>query len=107
MFPDFVAYVGEAPVIDYVIPAGSEIREAVTGIIKEHNAVLLTNPGVVTVGANLKEAFCRAQIIEDAAHSLMASLVAGKPRFLTKGEQEGIRNLEVEDYRRTLLEREK
>jgi L-fuculose-phosphate aldolase len=107
MFPDFVAYVGEAPVIDYVIPAGSEIREAVTGIIKEHNAVLLKNHGAVTVGANLKEAFYRAQIIEDAARSLMASLVAGKPRFLTKSEQEGIRNLEAEDYRRTLLKREK
>ena len=107
MFPDFVAYVGEAPVIDYVIPAGSEIREAVTGVIKEHNAVLLKNHGAVTVGANLKEAFYRAQIIEDAARSLMASLVAGKPRFLTKSEQEGIRNLEAEDYRRTLLKREK
>jgi L-fuculose-phosphate aldolase len=106
MFPDFVAYVGEAPVIDYVIPAGSEIREAVTGIIKEHNAVLLKNHGAVTVGANLKEAFNRAQIIEDAARSLMAALVAGKPRFLTKSEQEGIRNLEAEDYRRTLLKRE-
>ena len=103
MFPDFVAYVGEAPVVDYVIPAGTEIREAVTRIIKEHNAVLLKNHGAVTVGANLKEAFYRAQIIEDASRSILASLIAGKPRFLTREEQEGIRNLEAEDYRRTLL----
>jgi len=104
MFPDFVAYVGEAPVIDYVIPAGVEIREAVTRIIKDHNAVLLKNHGAVTVGANLKEAFYRAQIIEDASRSILASLIAGKPRFLTKEEQEGIKSLEAEDYRKALLQ---
>lgn len=105
MTPDFVAYVVQAPVIDYVIPAGVEIREAVTRVIKEHNAVLLKNHGAVTVGANLKEAFYRALIIEDASRILLASLIAGKVRFLTEEEQEGIRNLEAEDYRKTLLKR--
>jgi len=103
MFPDFVALLGEVPIIDYVIPAGREIREAVTAVIKDHDAALLVNHGAVTVGANLKEAFYRAEIIEDAARTLIASLTVGKPRFLTEEEVEGIRNLEAEDYRKALL----
>ena len=106
MFPDFVAFVEEVPVVDYVIPAGQEIRKAVTAVIKDHNAVLLVNHGAVTVGANLKEAFYRALIIEDAARILLASLTAGKPRFLTDKEIEGIKNLEAEDYRKALLKGE-
>ncbi len=105
MFPDFVALLGEVPVIDYVIPAGEKIRKAVTTVIKEHEAVLLANHGAVTVGANLKEAFCRAELIEDAARILLTSLTVGKPRFLTKKEVEEIRNLEAEDYRKTLLKK--
>lgn len=103
MFPEFVAFLGEVPVIDYVIPAGEKIRKAVTAAIKEHEAVLLVNHGAVTVGANLKEAFCRAEILEDAARILLTSLTVGKPRFLTEKEVEGIKNLEAEDYRKTLL----
>jgi len=105
MFPDFVALLGEVPIIDYVIPAGREIREAVTAVIRDHDAALLVNHGAVTVGANLKEAFYRAEIIEDAARVLIASLTVGKPRFLTEEEVEGIRNLEAEDYRKALLKK--
>ena len=105
MFPDFVALVGEVPVIDYVIPAGEEIRKAVTEVIKNYEAVLLRNHGVVTVGANLKEAFYRTCLIEESARALVTSMTVGKPRFLMEKEIEGIRNLKAEDYRKTLLKK--
>ncbi len=105
MFPDFVALVGEVPVIDYVIPAGEKIRKAVTKVIKRYDAVLLKNHGLVTVGNNLKEAFYRTEIIEEAARILIVSRIFGKPRFLKKKEIEGIKNLKAEDYRRMLLKK--
>lgn len=106
MFPDFVALLGEVPVIDYVIPAGEEIKKMVTATLKDHDAVLLVNHGAVTVGANLKEAFYRAELIENAARILIASLTVGKPRFLTGEEIKGIENLEAEDYRKALLKKQ-
>ena len=103
-FPDFVALLGkEVPIAEYVIPAGEEIRKAVTKIIKNHNAVLLKNHGAVTVGINLKEAFFRAQLLEETAKIIIAGKITGKLKFFTKKEIQGIDNLAAEDYRRVLL----
>lgn len=106
LFPDFVALVGpETPAVEYVIPAGEEIREAVTRVIKKgYNTVLLKNHGAVAVGDNLKEAYYRTLMLEDEAQFLMAILSIGKkPRYLNQSEVKGIENLEAEDYRKLLL----
>ena len=106
LFPDFVALVGpETPAVEYVIPAGDEIRKAVTKELKKgYDAVLLKNHGAVTVGDNLKEAYYRILLLEDTARFLMATLSIGKkPRYLTPTEVNGIKNLEAEDYRKLLL----
>jgi L-fuculose-phosphate aldolase len=108
LFPDFVALVGpEAPTVKYVIPAGEEIREAVTRVIKKgHNAVLLKNHGAVTVGDNLKEAYYRALMLEDAARFMTTILSIGKNiRYLSPAEVKGIECLEAEDYRKLLLKK--
>lgn len=76
-----------------------------TKVIKKYDAVLLKNHGLVTVGATLKEAFYRAEIIEEAARILIVSRIFGKPGFLNKREIEGIKNLEAEDYRKMLLKK--
>jgi len=104
LFPDFVALLGkEIPVAKYVIPAGEEIRKAVTKVIKNYDTVLLKNHGAVTVGANLKEAFFRAQLLEETAKIIIAGKITGKLKFFTKKEIQGIDNLAAEDYRRLLL----
>lgn len=104
LFPDFVAIVGrKVGYINYVIPAGEEIRKAVVKEIKKYNVVLLKNHGVVSVGENLKEAFVRNWIIEETAKMLFAGKMFGKTRYLTEKEILGIENLEAEDYRKTLL----
>ncbi|MFH2068799.1 MAG: class II aldolase/adducin family protein [Candidatus Omnitrophota bacterium] len=106
LFPDFVALVGpEAPVVEYVIPAGEEIREAVIKKLKKgYDTVLLKNHGAVAVGDNLKEAYYRSILLEDAARFMMAILSAGKKiRYLSPTEVEGIENMEAEDYRKLLL----
>lgn len=109
LFPDFVALLGpKIPVLDYVIPAGEEIRKAVTNVIKKGlNVVLLKNHGAVAVGDNLKEAYYRSLYLEDAARFLQVILSTGKKiRYMTPKEVEGIENLEAEDYRKLLLKGE-
>lgn len=108
LFPDFVALVGpETPAVEYVIPAGEEIRKAVTEKLKKgYDAVLLKNHGAVAVGDNLKEAYYRTLMLEDEARFLMATLSIGrKPRYLNPAEVKGIENLEAEDYRKLLLKK--
>ncbi|PIP16315.1 MAG: aldolase [bacterium (Candidatus Ratteibacteria) CG23_combo_of_CG06-09_8_20_14_all_48_7] len=108
MFPDFIALIGpEVPAVDYVIPAGEEIRKAVTSVIKKgYDVVLLKNHGAVALGANLKYAYFRSLYLEDAARFLWAILSTGKKvRYMTPKEVEGIENLEAEDYRKLLLKK--
>ncbi|MCX7705179.1 MAG: class II aldolase/adducin family protein [bacterium] len=105
-YPDFVAILGrEIPMVEYVIPAGEEIREAVVEQIKKYNVVLLKNHGAVCVGETLKEAFARAWLVEETAKMQMAGMIAGKIRYFTEKEIEGIENLKAEDYRKALLKK--
>ena len=103
--PDFAALVGpEVPVAEYVVPGGKELAEAVKRVVKKHNGVLLANHGLLTVGANLKEAYYRTLIIEDACKSLLAAKLLGKMRFFTPEQVAQIIGLEAERYRKSLLE---
>ncbi len=105
-FPDFVAILGrEIPLIEYVIPGGEEIRKAVVEQIKKYNAVLLKNHGAVCVGESLKEAFTRAWLVEETARMQFAGMLAGKIRYFTEKEIQGIEQLEAEDYRKALLKK--
>jgi L-fuculose-phosphate aldolase len=108
IFLEFVSLVGpKVPALDYIIPGGEELRKAVIRELKKkHNAVLLKNHGAVTVGDNLKEAYYRSLILEDAARFMMATLSIGKKvRYLSPAEVKGIENLEAEDYRKLLLKK--
>lgn len=105
-YPDFVAILGrEIPMVEYVIPAGEEIREAVVEKIKKYNVVLLKNHGVVCVGETLKEAFTRAWMVEETSKMQIIGMTAGKIRYFTEKEIEGIENLKAEDYRKALLKK--
>ncbi|HOL49699.1 MAG TPA: class II aldolase/adducin family protein [bacterium] len=105
-YPDFVAILGrEIPVIDYVIPAGEEIRQAVVEQIKKYNVVLLKNHGAVCVGTTLKEAFARSWMTEETSKMQSIGMMVGKIRYFTEEEIKGIENLEAEDYRKALLKK--
>jgi len=104
LLPDGVAMLGKnIPLVRYVIPAGSELAVAATEALKECDVALLANHGVLTVGANMREAYFRSIICEDAAKTYIAALIAGKPNILTDKEADEINNLEAEDYRRALI----
>ena len=108
LFPDFVAILGPmVPAIEYVIPAGEEIRKAVTAELKKGwNVLLLKNHGAIAVGSTLKETYYRSLLLEEAARYLVATLSVGrKIRYMTPDEVKGIENLEAEDYRKLLFKK--
>lgn len=104
MFPEFVADLGEIGYLDYILPTTKRLADAVARQIKNLNVVLMANHGVLTVGRNLKEAYYRSVIIEEAAKSLVAATVVGKPRFLSLKQIKEIRKLEAIQYRRQVME---
>lgn len=104
MFPEYVTYLGgEVPLLPYIIPSGDELAEAVGKVIGKYNVVSLKNHGALAVGGNLKEAFYRSIILEEAAKILFISKTVGTPTILTPSEVREIDNLTAEAYRRKLL----
>ena len=105
--PEFVALLGrEVPLAEYVVPTGPELAEVVVREIKDHNAVLLKNHGIVTVGRTLKEAYYRTLFVESAAISMVAARVMGGICLLTPEQAADIDNLQSEKYRRELLKKQ-
>jgi L-fuculose-phosphate aldolase len=105
MFPDQVALVGSIPAIDYVVPCSQELADAVVTAMVDPavNALLMQNHGLITVGNNLKEAYYRTEVIEDAARIYWIAATVGTPRTLSGEEATEILNLEAERYRQRLL----
>lgn len=102
--PDFVALVGRVPIVEFILPSGERLAQRVAEVIRDHQAVLLINHGCVTVGSTLREAFYRVLLIEEAARSLLASLMVNRQiRIFTEEEIAGIENLEAETYRKKCL----
>jgi len=104
IYPDLIALVGsDIPVLPYIVPGGKKLADAVAEVIVDHDAVLLGNHGVLTVGSNLREAYFRNLLIEEAAKTWLAAKAAGTPYVLTPEEVHEVYHLEAEDYRRALL----
>ncbi|HUX01703.1 MAG: class II aldolase/adducin family protein [Phycisphaerae bacterium] len=102
--PDFVAFVDRVEHVPFVMPAGPELAQAVEqALATGAPAVALRNHGFVTLGRTAREALVRMMCIEDGAKTQLAAMVAGKPRPLTPAEQDAIRNMDVEAYRRKVL----
>ena len=72
--------------IGYVRPETPELGKATGRAIKKHNAILLKNHGLITVGRNLQEAFLRTLAIERGALVYICCKSLGKVGFLKKGE---------------------
>lgn len=103
MFPEFVCEIDEIGYIEYVVPTTQKLADRISGIAKNYNVILMSNHGVLAFGDNLREAFYRCIIIEEAAKSLIAATIVGKPRFFTKEEIEEIRNLDSTSFRRSVI----
>lgn len=103
MFPDFVALIHRVVTLPYILPCTEELAQAVGSAVRGAEAVILTNHGAITVGTTLKEAFYRAQILEEAAKVTAIARLFGNPRVLSEKEQEELLALDAERYRQRVL----
>jgi len=105
LFPDFVVYLGSSvPEIEYVTPCTEEMGRLVAEKIKNASSCILKNHGAVTIGKSIKEAYIRMQVLEAGAQILFQAKLLGNPRVLTEREAQEILNLDIEQYRRKLLQ---
>jgi L-ribulose-5-phosphate 4-epimerase len=79
---------GEVNVAPYSSPASLNMGIETVQHINGKRAVILKHHGVVTVGANLKEALYAAIYMEDSAKVYLVAKAAGEPAVLTKEQSD-------------------
>lgn len=69
----------EVPLISYALPKASSQDAEIERALKSSNAMLIAGNGVLTVGADLEQAFLRTELVEHYAKILMNSLLFSGP----------------------------
>jgi L-ribulose-5-phosphate 4-epimerase len=68
---------GEVPVAGFEMPGSAELGRSALEVLHNRNACLMSNHGVVAIGATLQQAHIRAVYVEDAAKIYHMALQTG------------------------------
>ncbi len=77
VLPEVIVGLGRVPVVPYAAPGTKELSRALDAVITTHDAVLLENHGVVTVGEDVGAAHQRIETVEQAARILLVARLLG------------------------------
>ena len=67
VLPEVIVTLGQIPLVKYKTPSSEELAEIVGESAREHDAMLLENHGVVTIGIDLWSAYYSLERVEHAA----------------------------------------
>lgn len=81
--PEALVSLGPVPTTQYATPSSTENRDAIAGLIADHDCIILAHHGSLTVGRDLREAYLRLEILEHTAQAIAMAYQIGQPRSLT------------------------
>jgi L-fuculose-phosphate aldolase len=84
LIPEAVVMLGFVPTTEYATPSSTEDRDAIAGLIADHDAIILAHHGVLTVGSDLDEAYFRLETLEHTARTVATAYQLGRPRHLSE-----------------------
>ena len=67
LIPETVVLLGLIPTAPYSTPSSRENRDAITELINEHDAIMLSNHGSLTVANSLWDAYLKLECLEHSA----------------------------------------
>lgn len=69
--PEMLLGLGPVPVTEFAMPSTEEVPRSLLPFLKEHNALLLANHGVLTWGKDIWQAFDRLEVVESSAQIML------------------------------------
>ena len=74
LIPEMVVLLGMVPTAPYSTPSSQENRDAITALIRQHDAIMLSNHGSLTVAATLWDAYLLLESLEHNATIIYRAL---------------------------------
>jgi len=93
LLPEVVLTVGPVPLAPYATPSTEEVPRSMAPLIKEHQALLLSNHGVLALGRSLDEALQRLERVEHLAKISFLARILARPKYLNKKQIQGLLDL--------------
>jgi L-fuculose-phosphate aldolase len=104
MFAEFVNDLGRVGTVPYITPTTEDLADAMGAKAVECDTIFMVNHGVLAVGAVMKQAYYRCLVVEDAAKSLVAATIVGKPKFLDDEQVDELMDLDAPKHRVKMME---
>lgn len=83
-----VMTVGTVPLAKYATTGTAEVSASLMPYLRDHDAVLLANHGVVSYGKSLEDAFMKMETVEHLAHVALIAHQLGSARPLSREQVE-------------------
>jgi L-fuculose-phosphate aldolase len=90
VFPEVLVILGSIPLSKYGTPSTTEVTDSLSPYVKNSDAILLANHGVVTAGKDLLEALFKMEKVEHSAHTLYIARTLGGEKKLSHDDVEKI-----------------
>ena len=83
VLPEVVLGLGGIPLAPYATPSTDEVPDSLIPFVEKYSAVLLSNHGAVTIGADLYDAYFRMEKVEQTAAIIYRARMLGRVRTLS------------------------
>ena len=86
VFPEMYLFFGKIPLAKYATPSTDEVPKSIARFVKDYDAILLANHGLVTFGRTLEEAYFKTEKVEHVAEISFYARMLGGEKKLTKAQ---------------------
>lgn len=98
LFPEVIVGLGAIPLAEYATPSTNEVIESIAPFVRNADAILLANHGVVSYGRDLLDAYFKMEKVEHAAHITFVARLLGGEKPLTREQIEKLWTISRESY---------
>jgi L-fuculose-phosphate aldolase len=96
VLPEVLIALGDVPTAPYATPGTPALAESIRGPIKDHNTILLSNHGSLSVGKTLEEALIALERLEQTAYTYHLARQLGNLTSLPEAELARLRELGIQ-----------
>lgn len=83
LYPEVIFGIGSIPLAEFATPSTDEVAASIAPFVRDVNAILLMNHGVVTYGKDLDDAYFKMEKVEHAAHMTFVARMLGGEKPLS------------------------